>query len=147
MSPLSQRFTERGRQAVVFAQSEARELGHDYIGTEHLLLGLLRQEESTAARVMQALGVPTDEVRARVIASVGRGDKAAVGQIPFTPLAKKGLELALRESLELGHTYVGTEHLLLGLTREGESVAARVLLDLGLAAERVRAATIDYLSG
>ena len=143
MSPLFQRFSEPGRQAVVFAQDEARALGHDCIGTEHLLLGLLREEEGSAARVLASLGVDTDTVRELV----GRGDAVATGMIPFTPPAKKSLELALRESLELGHTYVGTEHLLLALMHEDESVAARILLDLGLDAERVRAATIDDLSG
>ena len=132
---------------MVLAHDEARALSHNYIGTEHLLLGLLREEEGLAARVLDALGVTIDEVRAQVGEIDGRGDEVATGQIPFTPSAKKTLELALREALSLGHNYVGTEHLLLGLVRVNEGVAARVLLDLGADAESVRAALLGMLSG
>jgi ATP-dependent Clp protease ATP-binding subunit ClpC len=132
---------------VVLAQDESRALGHDYIGTEHLLLGLLREEEGLAAPVLAGLGIAGDEVRALVVRIVGRGDEVATGQIPFTPSAKKTLELALREALSLGHNYVGTEHLLLGLVRVNEGVAARVLLDFGADAESVRAALLQMLSG
>jgi ATP-dependent Clp protease ATP-binding subunit ClpA len=142
-----ERFTERARQVVVLAQDESRTLRHNYIGTEHLLLGLLREEEGLAARVLDELGIAVDEVRAMVARVVGRGDEIATGQIPFTPRAKKALELALREALSLGHNYVGTEHLLLGLVRENSGVAARILLDFGVDAEAVRGATILLLSG
>src|SRR5207244_6709839 len=125
-----ERFTERGRQVVVFAQDEARLLKHNYIGTEHLLLGLLREEEGMAARVLESLGVRIEAVRSQVARIVGPGDEVTSGQIPFTPRAKKVLEIALREGLSLGHDYIGTEHILLGLVRETEGVAARLLLDL-----------------
>ncbi|HET7128054.1 MAG TPA: Clp protease N-terminal domain-containing protein [Gaiellaceae bacterium] len=141
------RFTERARQAVVFAQDEARGLKHNYIGTEHLLLGLLREEEGLAARVLDSLDIALEEVRNRVVVIVGRGEAVPTGQIPFTPRAKKVLELALRESLALDHQYVGTEHILLGLVREPEGVAARILLDLGADADRVRERSIDFLEG
>ena len=142
-----ERFTERARQVVVLAQDEARALGHGYIGTEHLLLGLLREEEGLGAGVLDALGIPIDEVRSMVSRIVGREDEIATGQIPFTPRAKKVLELSLREALSLGHNYVGTEHLLLGLARENGGLAARILLDFGVDPELIRSATIDFLSG
>ena len=113
-----ERFTERARQVLVLAQDESRLLGHNYIGTEHLLLGLLREEEGLAARVLDALGVTVEEVRAQVARRVGRGGEVAIGMIPFTPRAKKALELALREVRSLGQEYIDTEHILLGLVRE-----------------------------
>ena len=113
-----ERFTERARQVVVLAQDEARALKHNYIGTEHILLGLLREEEGLAARVLESLDITVEEVRAQVARIVGQGDEVTTGQIPFTPRAKKVLELALREALSLGHNYIGTEHILLGLVRE-----------------------------
>jgi ATP-dependent Clp protease ATP-binding subunit ClpA len=123
-----QKFTERARQVVVFAQLEARDLRHNYIGTEHLLLGLLREEEGVAARVLVSLGVTTDAVRDQVARLIGVGDEPPqAGQVPFTPRAKKALELALREALSLGHNYIGTEHVLLGVARVTDGVAARVL--------------------
>jgi len=123
-----ERFTERARQVVVLAQDEARALKQNYIGTEHLLLGLLREEEGVAARVLESLRVTLEEARFVVGRVVGQGDEVTTGQIPFTPRAKKVLELALREALSLGHNYIGTEHILLGLVRENEGVAARILL-------------------
>ena len=132
-----ERFTERARQAVVLAQDEARLLSHAYIGTEHLLLGLLREEEGLAARVLANLEVGLEDVRARVVDIVGRGESAAAGQIPFTPRAKEALERALREALDLGHDYIGTEHVLLGLARVDDGVAARILLDLGADPEKI----------
>jgi ATP-dependent Clp protease ATP-binding subunit ClpC len=143
-----ERFTERARQVVVLAQDEARELKHNYIGTEHILLGLLREEEGLAARVLAQLGVELDWVRGQVGRIVGIGDEEATsGQIPFTPRAKKVLELALQECLRLGHNYIGTEHILLGLARENSGVAPRILLDLGIDAERLRNEIIDMLGG
>ena len=112
-----ERFTEKARQVVVLAQDEAQALGHNYIGTEHLLLGLLREREGLAARVLHSLDVTVEEVRAQVARIVGRGDEVRAGMIPFTPRAKKALELALREAQALGHNYIGTEHVLLGLVR------------------------------
>ena len=141
-----ERFTERARQAVVLAQDEARGFRHNYIGTEHLLLGLLREEDGLAARVLESLEIDLVEVRAQVARIVGRGDEVASGQIPFTPRAKKVLELSLREALSLGHNYIGTEHVLLGLVRENEGVAARILLDLGADAEKIRDRIIQMLS-
>jgi ATP-dependent Clp protease ATP-binding subunit ClpC len=122
-----ERFTEPARQVVVLAQHEARTLRHNYIGTEHLLLGLLREEEGLAATALRELDVQLEDVRAQVALIVGRGGEIVTGQIPFTPRAKKVLELALREGLSLGHNYIGTEHILLGLVRENEGVAARIL--------------------
>jgi ATP-dependent Clp protease ATP-binding subunit ClpC len=141
-----QRFTERARDAVVLAQEEARALRHNYIGTEHILLGLLREEEGVAARVLESLDITLDEVRAQVARIVGQGDELTIGQIPFTPRAKKVLELALREALSLGHNYIGTEHILLGLVRENEGVAARILLDFDADAEKIRNEIIRVLS-
>jgi ATP-dependent Clp protease ATP-binding subunit ClpC len=142
-----ERFTERARQVVVLAQDEARTLKHNYIGTEHILLGLLREEEGLAARVLDSLDITVEEVRAQVARIVGKGDEVTTGQIPFTPRAKKVLELALREALSLGHNYIGTEHILLGLVRENEGVAARILLDFDADAEKIRNEIIRMLSG
>ncbi|MDI9599089.1 MAG: Clp protease N-terminal domain-containing protein, partial [Acidobacteriota bacterium] len=142
-----ERFTERARQVVVLAQEEARSLKHNYIGTEHLLLGLLREEEGVAARVLDGLDVSVEEVRAAVVRIVGSGEESPQGQIPFTPRAKKVLELALREALSLGHNYIGTEHILLGLVREDEGVAARILLDLDAEPDKIRGEVMRALSG
>jgi ATP-dependent Clp protease ATP-binding subunit ClpC len=140
-----ERFTERAREVVVLAQEEARALKHNYIGTEHLLLGLLREEEGIAARVLATLDVTIEQVRAQVEQIVGRGEEVTGGQIPFTPRAKKVLELSLREALSLGHNYIGTEHVLLGLARENDGVGARILLDLGIDAEKIRDTVIATL--
>ncbi len=142
-----ERFTERARQVVVLAQEEARTLKHNYIGTEHILLGLLREEEGLAARVLESLDITVERVRAQVVRIVGSGEEVTSGQIPFTPRAKKVLELALREALSLGHNYIGTEHILLGLVRENEGVAARILLDFEADSERIRNEVIRMLSG
>ena len=131
---------------VVLAQEEARGLKHNYIGTEHLLLGLLREEEGLAARVLEALDITLERARAQVVRIVGSGEEVTVGQVPFTPRAKKVLELALRESKSLGHNHIGTEHILLGLTRENEGVAARILLDSGADPEKIRNELIRMLS-
>src|ERR1700741_2741321 len=144
---LFERFTERARQVVVLAQDEARALKHNYIGTEHILLGLLREEEGLAARVLESLDITVEEVRAQVARIVGQGDEVTTGQIPFTPRAKKVLELALREALSLGHNYIGTEHILLGLVRENEGVAARILLDFAAYSEKSLNEVIRMLSG
>src|SRR4026207_906131 len=141
-----ERFTERARQVVVLAQDEARALKHNYIGTEHILLGLLREEEGLAARVLESLDITVEEVRAQVARIVGQGDGGTPGQIPSPPRAKEVLELALREALSLGHNYIGTEHILLGLVRENEGVAARILLDFAADAEQIRNAIIRMLS-
>jgi ATP-dependent Clp protease ATP-binding subunit ClpC len=142
-----ERFTERARQVIVLAQDEARLLRHNYIGTEHILLGLLREERGLAARVLGSLDVTLEEVRSQVARIVGQGDEVATGMIPFTPRAKKVLELSLREAKRLRHNYIGTEHILLGVARENQGVASRLLLDLGADGERVRAAVLDMLSG
>jgi ATP-dependent Clp protease ATP-binding subunit ClpC len=142
-----ERFTERARQVVVLAQDEARRLKHNYIGTEHLLLGLLREREGIAAHVLESFDVTVDRVRAQVAHVVGEGDEVTTGQIPFTPRTKKVLELALKEGLSLGHDYIGTEHILLGIVRENDGVAARILLALGADAEKVRNEVIRTLSG
>src|SRR5437868_6146355 len=142
-----ERFTERARQVVVLAQEEARTLKHNYIGTEHILLGLLREEEGLAARVLESLDITVERVRAQVVRIVGSGEEVTSGQIPFTPRAKKVLELALREALSLGHNYIGTEHILLGLVRENEGVAARILLDFDAHSEKIRNEVIRMLSG
>jgi hypothetical protein len=133
-----ERFTDRARRVVVLAQEEARLLNHDYIGTEHILLGLIQEGDGVAARALESLGISLDAVRARVEDIIGRGDEHPPSHIPFTPRAKKVLELSLREALQLGHNYIGTEHILLGLIREGEGVAAQVLVELGGDADRVR---------
>jgi ATP-dependent Clp protease ATP-binding subunit ClpC len=141
-----ERFTERARQVVVLAQDEARTLKHDHIGTEHLLLGLLREEEGLAARALATLGIHEEEARAQVAGRVGPGTEIKTGQVPFTRRAKEVLELALREALSLGHNYIGTEHILLGMVREDGGVGARVLADLGAGADRVRAEVLTQLS-
>src|SRR3954454_21430336 len=142
-----ERFTERARQVVVLAQEEARTLKHNYIGTEHILLGLLREEEGLAARVLESLDITTERVRSQVVRIVGSGEEVTSGQIPFTPRAKKVLELALREALSLGHNYIGTEHILLGLVRENEGVAARIRLDSDADSDKIRNEVIRMLSG
>jgi ATP-dependent Clp protease ATP-binding subunit ClpA len=142
-----ERFTERARQVVVLAQQEARVLKHQYIGTEHLLLGLLGEKEGVAAHVLVGLGFTLELVRSDVVKIAGSGQEVTSGQIPFTPNAKRMLELSLREALSLGHNYIGTEHLLLGLAREWEGVAARVLLDHGAEAERVRSEVMRVVVG
>ena len=140
-----ERFTERARQVVVYAQDEARALKHNYIGTEHLLLGLLREEEGPAARVLEGLDVTVEETRAQVVRIIGEGEETPGAQIPFTPNARKVLELSLREALALGHRYIGTEHVLLGLVRVNDGVAARILLDFDADAEKVRNAVLREL--
>jgi ATP-dependent Clp protease ATP-binding subunit ClpA len=142
-----ERFTERARQVIVLAQEEARALKHQYIDTEHLLLGLLAEKDGVAARVLAGLGFTLERVRVDVVRIAGSGQNVTSGQIPFTPSAKKVLEVSLRESLSLGHNYIGTEHLLLGLVREWEGVAARILLDHGTHAERVRKEVLRVLTG
>src|ERR1700730_7300677 len=142
-----ERFTERARQVVVLAQEEARTLKHNYIGTEHILLRLLREEEGLAAGVLESLDITVERVRGQVVRIVGSGEEVTSGQIPFTPRAKKVLELALREALSLGHNYIGTEHILLGLVRENEGVAARILLDFDADSEKIRNEVIRMLSG
>jgi ATP-dependent Clp protease ATP-binding subunit ClpC len=143
-----ERFTERARQVVVLAQDEARGLKHNYIGTEHLLLGLIREKEGLAVRVLDWHGLTLEEVRAQVVRIIGVGEEELVsGQIPFTPRAKKVLELSLREALSLGHNYIGTEHILLGLVRVDEGIGARILLDFGGDAETIRNDVIHMLSG
>ena len=124
-----ERFTERARQVVVLAQEEARILKHNYIGTEHILLGLLREEEGLAARVLESLDITVERVRAQVVRIVGSGEEVTSGQIPFTPRAKKVLELALREALSLGHNYIGTEHLLLAIVRLKQGQAYEVIVE------------------
>jgi ATP-dependent Clp protease ATP-binding subunit ClpA len=126
-----ERFTDRARRVVVLAQDEARFLDHGYIGTEHILLGLIHEGDGVAAKVLAEMGISLDAVRARVVGIVGKGDGAPSGHIPFTPRSKKVLELALREALQLGHNYIGTEHILLGILREGNGLAAEVLVELG----------------
>jgi ATP-dependent Clp protease ATP-binding subunit ClpA len=133
-----ERFTDRARRVVVLAQDEARMLNHNYIGTEHILLGLIHEGEGVAARALESLGISLEAVRQQVEEIVGKGQQAPSGHIPFTPRAKKVLELSLREALQLGHDYIGTEHILLGLIREGEGVAAQVLVRLGADLNRVR---------
>jgi ATP-dependent Clp protease ATP-binding subunit ClpC len=142
-----ERFTERARKVVVLAQEEARTFNHNYIGTEHLLLGLLREDEGVAARALSSLNVHLDEVREQVESIVGYGEEGTGGQAPFTPRSKKVLELALREALQLGHNYIGTEHILLGLVRESEGVAARVLSNLDVDPDKVRREVVRMLGG
>jgi ATP-dependent Clp protease ATP-binding subunit ClpC len=142
-----ERFTEKARRVVVYAQEEARMLNQNYIGTEHLLLGLIREREGVAAKALESLSIPLDDVRSQVEDLIGKGTYVPTGHIPFTPRAKKVLELSLREALQLGHNYIGTEHILLGLIREGEGVAAQVLINLGADLERVRSSVINLLSG
>ena len=142
-----ERFTDRARRVVVLAQEEARMLNHNYIGTEHILLGLIHEGEGVAAKALESLGISLEAVRSQVEEIIGQGQQAPSGHIPFTPRAKKVLELSLREALQLGHNYIGTEHILLGLIREGEGVAAQVLMKLGADLARVRQQVIQLLSG
>ncbi|MEV6269789.1 ATP-dependent Clp protease ATP-binding subunit [Kribbella sp. NPDC051936] len=142
-----ERFTDRARRVVVLAQEEARMLSHNYIGTEHILLGLIHEGEGVAAKALESLGISLEAVRSQVEEIIGQGQQAPSGHIPFTPRAKKVLELSLREALQLGHNYIGTEHILLGLIREGEGVAAQVLVKLGADLNKVRQQVIQLLSG
>lgn len=142
-----ERFTDRARRVVVLAQEEARALNHNYIGTEHILLGLIREGEGVAAKALESMGISREAVRSEVEDIIGKGSQPPSGYIPFTPRAKKVLELSLREALQLGHKYIGTEHILLGLIREGEGVAAQVLVKLGADLPRVRQQVIQLLSG
>src|SRR5262249_40600226 len=138
-----ERFTDRARRVVVLAQEEARMLNHNYIGTEHVLLGLLSEGQGVAAKALESLGISLEAVRSQVEEVIGKGQAARMGHIPFTPRVKKVLELSLREALQLGHNYIGTEHILLGLIREGEGVAAQVLMSLGADLERVREKVLE----
>jgi ATP-dependent Clp protease ATP-binding subunit ClpC len=147
VSNLFERFTDRARRVVVLAQEEARLLNHNYIGTEHILLGLIHEGEGVAAKALESLGISLEAVRNQVEEIIGQGGSSPSGHIPFTPRAKKVLELSLREALQLGHNYIGTEHILLGLIREGEGVAAQVLVKLGADLSRVRQQVIQLLSG
>jgi ATP-dependent Clp protease ATP-binding subunit ClpC len=142
-----ERFTDRARRVVVLAQEEARMLNHNYIGTEHILLGLIHEGEGVASKALESLGISLESVREQVQEIIGQGQQAPSGHIPFTPRAKKVLELSLREALQLGHNYIGTEHILLGLIREGEGVAAQVLVKLGADLNRVRQQVIQLISG
>jgi len=140
-----ERFTDRARRVVVLAQEEARMLDHNYIGTEHILLGLIHEGEGVAAKALTSLGISLQAVRQQVEEIIGHGQHAPAGHIPFTPRAKKVLELSLREALQLGHNYIGTEHILLGLIREGDGVAAQVLVRLGADLNRVRHQVIQLV--
>src|SRR5690348_6870356 len=140
------KFTERARRVLSLAQEEAQRYQHNYIGTEHLLLGLVREGEGVAAKVLLKLGIELNRVRSSVEFIIGRGDRIVLGQIGLTPRAKKVIELAIDEARRLNHHYIGTEHLLLGLVREGEGIAAGVLESLGVNLERVRSETIRVLS-
>jgi hypothetical protein len=142
-----ERFTDRARRVVVLAQEEARLLNHNYIGTEHLLLGLIHEGEGVAAKALESLDVSLEAVRAEVEEIIGQGQSPPTGHIPFTPRAKKVLELSLREALELGHNYIGTEHILLGLLREGQGVGAQVLVKLGADRDRVRRQVVQVQAG
>jgi hypothetical protein len=141
-----ERFTDRARRVVVLAQEEARHLNHNHIGTEHLLLGLIHEQEGVAAVALTELGISLEGARAQVVEIVGQGDEAPTSHIPFTPRAKKVLELSLREALQFGHNYIGTEHILLGLIREGEGVAAQVLTSQGAGLDRVRRQVVQVLA-
>jgi ATP-dependent Clp protease ATP-binding subunit ClpA len=142
-----ERFTDRARQVMVLAQEEARMLNHNYLGTEHLLLGLIHEGGGVAARALESLGISLQAVRQQVEEIIGQGQYGTAGRIPFTPRAKKVLELSRREALAMGHNYVGTEHILLGLLREGDGVAAQVLVRMGADLSRVRQQVIQLLSG
>ena len=141
-----ERFTDRARRVVVLAQEEARMLNHNYIGTEHILLGLIHEGEGVAAKALESLGISLEAVRSQVEEIIGQGQQAPSGHIPFTPRAKKVLELSLREALQLGHNYIGTEHLLLGLVRERDGVAAQVLAERGAALDAVRQEVVRQLA-
>ncbi|MDR0416014.1 MAG: AAA family ATPase, partial [Propionibacteriaceae bacterium] len=142
-----ERFTDRARRVVILAQDEARMFGHNYIGTEHVLLGLIHEGEGIAAKALEQVGVTLDAVRRQVEEVIGHGEQAPTGHIPFTPRAKRVLELSLREALQLNHSYIGTEHILLGLIREGEGVAAQVLIKLGADLNQIRDTVLQLLSG
>jgi ATP-dependent Clp protease ATP-binding subunit ClpA len=142
-----ERFTERARRVVVLAQEEARMLNHDYIGTEHILLGLIHEGQGVAAKSLESLGISLEAVRQQVTLIIGQGQQAPSGHVPFTPRAKKVIELSMREAKELGHNYVGTEHILLGLIREGSGVAAQVLVKLGADLDGVRQQVVRLLHG
>jgi ATP-dependent Clp protease ATP-binding subunit ClpC len=142
-----ERFTDRARRSLFLSQEEARRLNHNYVGTEHLLLGLVSEGQGVAAKALESLGISPEAVRAQVEESIGRGQRGPTGHIPFNPRAKKVLELSLREATQLGHNYIGTEHLLLGLLREGEGMAAQVLVRLGADRSRVRQQVIQLLTG
>jgi predicted RNA-binding Zn-ribbon protein involved in translation (DUF1610 family) len=142
-----ERFTERARQVIVFAQDEARTLKHPHIGTEHLVLGLMRDGDGVAFAVLNSLGITLEQVRAEVIRGLRQGDQVVAAQMPFTPRAKNSLNLALREALRLGHNYIGTEHILLGVVREDKGVGARILVGFGADAETVRNDVIRTLGG
>jgi hypothetical protein len=141
-----EKFTDRARRVVVLAQEEARMLNHNYIGTEHILLGLIHEGEGVAAQALESLGISLGVVRQQVEDIIGQGQQAPTGHVPFTPRAKKVLELSLREALQLGHNYIGTEHILLGLIREGDGVAAQVLVRLGADPDQVRERVIQLLA-
>jgi len=140
-----ERYTDRARRVVVLAQEEATMLGHNYIGTEHILLGLIHEDEGVAAKALESLGISLQAVRQQVEEVIGQGQQPLSGHFPFTPRANKVLELALREAQQLGHNYIGTEHILLGLIREGEGVAAQILVKLGADLDRVRQQVIQLL--
>jgi ATP-dependent Clp protease ATP-binding subunit ClpC len=140
-----ERFTDRSRRVLVYAQDEARDLGHDFIGTEHLLLGLVREGDGIAAKTLRAVGVTEIAIREKIEALVGRGDSSP-GSPPFTERAKKTLELSLREALQLGHSYIGTEHLLLGLVRKGDGVAVQILRDLNIEQTQIRESVMEMMS-
>jgi hypothetical protein len=142
-----ERFTDRARRVVVLAQEESRMLNHNYIGTEHILLGLIHEGGGVAAKALESMGISLETVRSQVEEIIGHGKAAPTGHIPFTPRAKKVLELSLREALQLSHNYIGTEHILLGVVREGEGVAAQVLQKLGADLNRVRQQVIGLLAG
>jgi ATP-dependent Clp protease ATP-binding subunit ClpC len=142
-----ERFDQRARRVVVVAKEEARMHNHDDIGTEHILLGLIHEGEGVAAKALESLGISLDAVRQEVEGIIGQGEQAPSGHIPFTPRAKKVLELSLREALQLGHNYIGTEHILLGLIREGDGVAAQVLVKLGADLNQMRQQVIQLLQG
>jgi ATP-dependent Clp protease ATP-binding subunit ClpC len=141
-----ERFTDRARRVVVLAQEEARLLNHNYIGTEHILLGLVHEDEGVAANALESLKIRLDAVRREVEELIGQGESPPSEHIPFTPRAKKVLELSLREAIQLGHNYIGTEHILLGLVREGEGVAAQVLVKLGASLPKVRAQVLQLVA-
>jgi ATP-dependent Clp protease ATP-binding subunit ClpC len=142
-----ERFTDRARRVLVLAQEEARLLNHGFIGTEHILLGLIHEGDGLAAEALESMGISLEAVREKVEETVGPAGSGSTGSPPFTPRAKKVLELSLREALQMGHNYIGTEHMLLGLVREGEGVAAQVLIELGAELPRVRQTVIQLLSG
>ncbi len=142
-----ERFTDRARRVVVLAAEEARLLDHNYIGTEHLLLGLIHEQQGVAAKALESLGISLEAVRVQVEEIIGRGDSAPGGHIPFTPRAKKVMELSLREAKQLRHTYIGTEHILLGMVREGEGVASQVLVQFGADLLRIRRQVMQLLRG